>query len=79
MTDKVRDDFDRLPAEAQLDAADFIDFLRERYRRPDGRKRPLAPLADDPLIGMWQDREEMADSTSWVRRVRQQEWTQSIG
>lgn len=26
------------------------------------------------FIGMWRDREEMQDSTQWVRAIRQQEW-----
>ena len=27
-------------------------------------------LKDEPFFGMWKDREEMADSTSWVRNIR---------
>ena len=32
--------------------------------------------ADDPLFGMWRDREDMADSTAWVRNLRRSEWEQ---
>ena len=32
-------------------------------------------LQDEPFVGMWKDREEMEDSSQWVRQVRQQEWT----
>ena len=29
-----------------------------------------APFADDPLFGMWRDREDMADVQAYVRRLR---------
>lgn len=32
------------------------------------------PLRTEPFIGMWQDREDLADSTGWVRSIRQQHW-----
>lgn len=31
-------------------------------------------LQDEPFIGMWKDREDMKDSSQWVRQLRQQEW-----
>lgn len=31
---------------------------------------PLRPLRAGPFIGMWQDREDLADSTGWVRSIR---------
>jgi hypothetical protein len=31
-------------------------------------------LRKDPAIGMWKDREDMEDSATWVREVRQREW-----
>ncbi|MEM7534592.1 MAG: hypothetical protein AAF639_20595 [Chloroflexota bacterium] len=31
-------------------------------------------LRDEPFIGMWRDREEMNDSTAWVREMRQSHW-----
>jgi hypothetical protein len=35
----------------------------------------LSNLQDEPFVGMWKDREDMEDSSHWVRQVRQQEWT----
>ena len=32
-------------------------------------------LEDEPFVGMWKDREDMEDSSQWVRHIRQQEWT----
>ena len=29
-----------------------------------------AAFSDDPLFGMWRDREDMADVASYVRRIR---------
>ncbi len=37
-------------------------------------KTTLSNLTDEPFIGMWQDREDMQDSSQWVRHLRQQEW-----
>ena len=31
---------------------------------------PAAAYADDPLFGMWRDREDMADVRGYVRRLR---------
>lgn len=39
------------------------EILRERVRK--------TPLAEDPAIGMWKDREDMQDSVAWVRRERE--------
>ena len=30
----------------------------------------LAEFADDPLFGMWRDREDMADVAGYIRRIR---------
>jgi hypothetical protein len=53
----------------------FLAFLQQRYARS------VAPSANVPLqgenfIGMWRDRVEMADSTAWVRGIRESEWGQ---
>jgi hypothetical protein len=34
-------------------------------------------LLAEPFVGMWKDREDMADSAEWVRKVREQ-WRQRI-
>ena len=64
-----------LPPEAQRQVADFVAFLRARYSTT--RRRPKAkqlPLTDDPFVGMWRDRDDMRDSTAWVREMREREW-----
>jgi AbrB family looped-hinge helix DNA binding protein len=51
--------------------------IRIRPAVPEGqRTKPRRrPLEEEPFVGMWQDREDMADSSEWVRRTRQREWT----
>jgi antitoxin (DNA-binding transcriptional repressor) of toxin-antitoxin stability system len=33
--------------------------------------RPLMPIEQHPAIGMWAEREDMADSAEWVRAERE--------
>ncbi|HKZ84656.1 MAG TPA: DUF2281 domain-containing protein [Anaerolineae bacterium] len=68
-------DFVNLPPEAQQQVIDFIAFLQQRYASSRARKasRP-SKLAKEPFVGMWRDREDLQDSTAWVRTVRRREW-----
>ena len=64
-----------LPIEAQKQVIDFIAFLKTRY--PTSQVVPKTKrvrLSDEPFIGMWQGREDMRDSTAWVRNLRHREW-----
>jgi AbrB family looped-hinge helix DNA binding protein len=49
-----------------------------RIRRAALEVQPLKSkrrsLSDEPFVGMWRDREDMADSSEWVRTTRQREW-----
>ena len=64
-----------LPPEDQRLVESFLAFLRQRYVRPNALS-VNAPLEDENFIGMWRDRVEMADSTTWVRGIRESEWGQ---
>jgi hypothetical protein len=33
-----------------------------------------AQLQNEPFIGMWQDREDMQDSSEWIKNLRGREW-----
>jgi len=74
--EEVWREFAALPHEAQQQVVDFIAFLRARYMRSPLRKKPrrTVSLADEPFIGMWQGREDMQDSSTWVRGLREREW-----
>ena len=64
-----------LPPEAQKQVIDFVAFLKARYSTTQSvKKTRRTRLADEPFIGMWQDREDMQDSAAWVRTLRQREW-----
>ncbi|WP_089727391.1 hypothetical protein [Candidatus Thiosymbion oneisti] len=66
-----------LSEEKQATVLDFIEFLSSRPPTSVtvGERRRLA-LRDEPFIGMWADREDLADSTAWVRALRGNEWHQ---
>ncbi len=67
--------FAELPAEAQRQVAELIASLRQRYQRSGGAKANAENgLMQEPFIGMWSDRDDLADSEDWVRRTRRQEW-----
>jgi len=72
-------DIASLPPEAQKQVIDFVAFLKTRYpaTQPVGKTR-RSKLADEPFIGMWRDREDMRDSSAWVRSLRWREWESSV-
>ena len=70
--------------------SDFDEFLRDEgileETTAGARKRLLALQLDDatkliaePFIGMWREREDMRDSSAWVRDLRDSEWTCNDG
>jgi hypothetical protein len=64
-----------LPPEGQRQVADFIARLRERYERSRPLEKPEnADLAQDGFVGIWRDREDMQNSSVWVRQTREREW-----
>jgi len=72
---KIAREIASLPPEAQKQVADFVAFLRARYGTASShRQAKPTPLADEPFVGMWRDRQEMQDSTAWVRELRKREW-----
>ncbi|MGE5446218.1 MAG: DUF2281 domain-containing protein [Ignavibacteriales bacterium] len=71
--EKILNRIMNLPPEAQKEVADFISLLYERYQsssQPQIQKK----LAQEDFIGLWKDRPDMQDSTSWVRDIRKKEW-----
>ncbi len=73
--EKTWQEFITLPPDAQREVADFIAFLKQRYQQAVPEVEPAQQdLQEEPFIGIWKDREDMQDSTQWVRSHRQQEW-----
>lgn len=65
-------EFNELPLDAQQQVADFIAFLHQRY--PSQTAPSTVAFADEPFIGMWDERSDMEDSSQWVRTIRKCEW-----
>jgi hypothetical protein len=72
----ILNDFDKLPPEAQKQVIDFIAFLQTRYQSISDLKKnkPKAKFTEEAFIGIWRNREDMQDSSAWVRRIRASEW-----
>ncbi|MGB7922268.1 MAG: hypothetical protein WCF57_03385 [Pyrinomonadaceae bacterium] len=69
-----------LPPEGQRQVADFIALLRERYAHSQSTgQSPTTDLAQEGFIGMWRDREDMQDSSIWVRDLRERDWVKHGG
>ena len=75
-SERVWRDFDALPLQQQRQVADFIAFLLSRSGRARSMAKTAAkrPLTSEPLVGLWRDREDMQDSSAWVRNLRAREW-----
>lgn len=68
-------EIDSLPPEAQKQVVDFVAFLKTRYPTESPTEKVVeTELADEPFVGMWRDRDDMQDSTAWVRDLRCHEW-----
>lgn len=66
----------KLPSEAQQEAADFVEFLSKKYiQKPeetDSSKKKS--ILQNSFRGIWKDRDELQDSTKWVRELRKSRW-----
>lgn len=71
---KLLKDIESLPPLAQQEAIDFIAFLKQRYTPYSLPKNKLLSIENEPFIGMWKNCDDMADSSTWVNNLRQNEW-----
>lgn len=69
--EKIIELITRLPPDKQAEVADFVEFLSKKQSPP---PTPASPLTEEPLFGLWKDREDMRDSAAYVKRLREQEW-----
>ena len=76
--DYVIREFDSLPPEAQRQVLDFIAFLQTRYQ-PTAKEsvKSKTSIAEEKFVGIWRNRTDMQDSSSWVREIRSTEWGNS--
>ncbi|MER2557578.1 MAG: hypothetical protein ABTQ93_08870 [Candidatus Competibacter denitrificans] len=76
---KLFDEYVALPVEAQRQVDDFIAFLQQRYTADQIiKKAHQTTLNREPFIGMWHNRKDLSDSSSWVRKTRQSEWGEDM-
>jgi len=72
---KLTSVLDSLSAEAWRTVADFVTFLKKQHELEHHPTTQNGPnLSQQPFIGMWRDRDDLKDSSAWVRKTRQQEW-----
>ena len=66
----------KLPSEAQQEAADFVEFLSKKYihnpEETDTSKKKS--ILQNSFRGFWKDRDDLQDSTKWVRELRKSRW-----
>jgi hypothetical protein len=73
--EEILREINSLPVEAQRQIEDFVAFLRERYKNSPPKYTPVSDLESEAFVGMWRDREDMKDSSAWVRNVRETHWS----
>jgi hypothetical protein len=66
--------FEALSPVAQRQVAEFIAFLSARNPRKSVQRAPRKPLRSEGFIGMWAGRDDLRDSTEWVRGLRSRDW-----
>ena len=73
-SEKVWRAFISLPPEGKRLVAKFISFLQGHYKRSrPGKNTKRVNIAEESFIGMWRDRQDMQDSSAWVRSLRGRE------
>ncbi len=66
----------KLPSEAQQEAIDFVEFLTQKYiRNPEETDTfKKKSILENSFRGVWKDRDDLQDSTKWVRELRKSRW-----
>jgi hypothetical protein len=64
----------RLPDAEQREIFDFLGFLCSRHSLRAATARKGGNPSKAPFVGMWRDRVDMVDSTTWVRNQRRTGW-----
>ena len=74
--DKIYNEISNLSPEAQRQVTDFIAFLRTRYKKRSKTSKTVKVnnILNEPFIGIWKDRNDMKDSSKWLRNIRRSEW-----
>ena len=74
-TSQLIKEIERLPDEAKQRVAALILELKLYYSRQTPlTEEELARWTDPEIFGMYADREDMRDSTAYVRKLRDEQW-----
>jgi hypothetical protein len=63
-----------LPSKEKRKIEDYVAYLLRRTGKSSGTGVKKRDLRDEMFVGMWADREEMVDSSVWVRKLRETHW-----
>ncbi len=73
--DQLFRDILALPLEGQQQVGALIAALKKQYpTADDAQPQSPLPLLEEPFVGIWANREELADSSQWVRETRSRQW-----
>lgn len=73
--EEILRDLTLLSPENRRQVTDLIARLRKRDPNDQAQSLPENwDWSEEEFVGMWSDREDMQDSTAWVRNLRKQEW-----
>jgi hypothetical protein len=73
--EQILKELSHLPPEAQQRVMDYILLLRTQYAKQHfGSAHARQDIDDEPFVGMWRDRDDMEDSSAWVKKLRNHEW-----
>lgn len=68
------DEYNTHPNEAQRQVANFVSFLRQKYKSaPPAPRSGISDFEHEAFVGMPSNRQECEDSTAWVSNTRQAE------
>lgn len=71
-------EFFALPREAQTEVLRLIAFLKQKHQQEESNPPSSnIDLKNDPFLGMWRDRQDLDDSSAWVRNLRENEWSKT--
>ncbi len=73
--DEILREISSLPPEGQRQVIDFIAFIRQRCGQSREVENNPSDLFAERFVGIWQDRNDLNDSSEWVRLHREAEWT----
>lgn len=76
----VLSQFNSLPPEGQRQVIELIASLHQRYGSSKAtNNQSSVELTEEGFIGMWRDRDDLQDSTTWLRNNREREWVKQGG